>query len=153
MEGVLFIGERGGGKVKIGKGGRGKWMWMWECFTERQIDGEGGLLINDVDHTVRNEDIRLNDFCAVDKDIHPINRDGKIVAIQSLEHGPVHERGAVAYGTGVDDVVLEDARDLLGGQVGQCGSNVLERGVVGRKDGQVATHGVEGGAQALGLPD
>ena len=95
----------------------------------------GNLLVDDVNHTVCNEDIRLNDLCAIDEHIHAINRNGQVIAVQSLEHRSVHERRAISHGTGVDDMIPENALDLLGGQIGQGGSNTLERGIVGRKDG------------------
>ena len=73
------------------------------------------LLIDDMDDTVCNEEIGLDDFGAIDEDVFAINGNGKVVAVQSLEHRPVHERGAIAHGTGVDNMIPEDALDLLDG--------------------------------------
>lgn len=105
-------------------------------------------LVNDVDNTVGNKDIRNNDARVVDENTARVDSDGQVPAVRSRNDGAVSETRAVGNSS-IDDMVTQNVSDLLGGQVGEAGSNGLEGGVVGSKDGKVRRK-VNGISQVLG---
>lgn len=101
----------------------------------RRSRGEN-LLVDDVHDTVGDQDIRHDDLGGVDEHGAVDHGDGQTLAVHGFERGAVLQGGRVADGS-VDDVVLEDAGDLLGGHVRQGGADGLEGGVVRGENGHV----------------
>lgn len=135
----------GGARSRVGGGGVG---WVEDPAPLRvslarhflYLPERGGhLLVDDMSHTVGEEDVGLDNLGAVDEDAAVLDghRDGR--SLQGVEGRARGQGGAVAYGTS-DDVILKDGRQLGCGQVrreicdgskgGVCrgeDSNILER--------------------------
>lgn len=72
-----------------------------------------GLLVDDMNDAVRDENIRLDNTRAVDEDARALLGDPELATAESGNVGIVHEGGAVADGA-LDDVILKDAGELAG---------------------------------------
>ena len=96
----------------------------------------GNLRIYNVHNAIRNQDVGSHDLGAVDEDGAVHNGDGHVVALECLDRGAVRQVSAVGNGA-IDDVVLEDARQLCHGQITDSRANGLESSIVGNEDGHV----------------
>lgn len=90
-----------------------------------------------MDHAVGDQNVGLDHTSVVDVDRSTLKSHGDVSTVESLQRAAVHDVGAVERWAASNNVVLEDGGDLLGGQVGQVGSDSLEGGVVGDKHGQI----------------
>lgn len=88
-----------------------------------------------MEHAVGEQDVAVDDTGTVNEDL-AVDDGHRNVTTAKRGHGAVGQRAAVGDST-VDDVILQDGRSILDGDVGKDGGDVLEGGVVGRKDGQV----------------
>lgn len=88
-----------------------------------------------MDDTVGDEDIRNDNLGLVDKDIAIMDDNVDILALGSLECA-VLQRAAVSD-SAADNVVLEDALEVIAAEVAHDRANLGKGGVVGRKDGDV----------------
>lgn len=109
--------------------------------------GDGDVLVNNMHHAIRRNDIRNQNLCRVDKQlaVEPAHRQ-----VLPLGRGELHRAaGGDEVGAEADaareDVVVEDACEGLWGQGGDDGADGFEGVVVGREDGQVgqAVEGVD----------
>lgn len=99
-------------------------------------------LVDDVDDTVGDQDISGDDLGVVNENTLVADGDGEHLAVGGGELSAVHEAGRVADGAG-DNMVGQDAGEVLGGQVAESRANVLESLVGGSEDGDIGG-GVDG---------
>ena len=83
-----------------------------------------------MDDTVGDENIRNDDFSAVDEDVVAVNVDGYIGTAEGLELLVIFEHGGVAD-CAVHNVVLQDGGQVLGAEIAQ-GAKMVRSGVVSR---------------------
>ena len=129
-----LVVDRGGrsrlarGEGKLGdRGGAGE--GTLAIFVARVSNGSiAGVedLVDNVDNTVRDQDVSNCDASTVHKDATLLaNGNGKVGAIESSEDSSIRDSGGVAN-SAVDNVVGEDASNVLGGSVGESRANVRE---------------------------
>lgn len=101
----------------------------------RGVVTRGKDTVENVQDTVREQDVGSDDTSAVDEDFALNDGDGDVVATESGDRA-VGQRAAVRDGA-VDHVVLQDLGGFFSSEVGQSRRNVLESSVDGSKDGEV----------------
>ena len=109
--------------------------------------GSGGLLVNDMDDAVGDEDVGEDDLGAVDEDAAVFDVDGQGLVDGGGEFGGVLEQGAVVHDEG-HDVVADDFLQGRYADVAEHGADGLE-GVVVRDEG-CEVGGERGSAGGLG---
>ena len=98
-----------------------------------------------MDDALLDEHVGNDDLGAVDEDVVAVDGDGEGAVGQGGQIRAVGEQGGVADDVG-DDVVAENAGQLLDGGVDEGGADGLEGGVVGDEGGQVGGQGAAGDA-------
>lgn len=93
------------------------------------------LPVNDVEDTVGDEDIRNDNLGLIDKDIAIMDGNVDILALGSSKRA-VPQRAAVSD-SAIDNVVLENALEVVAAEITHNGTNIGKCSVVGRKDGNV----------------
>jgi hypothetical protein len=99
--------------------------------------GREGLLVNDVDDTISNEDVRSNNASSVDEVCAVLNSDGQILAESGLKSGAILKRAGVPRCTAIDNVVRKDVLQVLLGQTFKCSVHGSQRCVVRCEDREV----------------
>lgn len=107
-------------------------------------------LVNDVNYTILDEDVRGGDQSTVDEEVVTLLVDGEGAAVESGDLSAVSEVGGEDDGA-VDNVVGENRGDGLAGSVGEDRGDVLESSVAGSEDGDVV--GLVHGLEELGLDE
>lgn len=93
------------------------------------------LPVNDVENTVGDEDIRNDNLGLIDKDITIMDGNVDILTLGSSKSA-VPQRAAVSD-SAVDNVVLENALEVIAAEITHDRANIRKCGVVGCKDGNV----------------
>lgn len=108
------------------------------------------LLINDMYDTVSNKHVGNDNLGGVDPDTALlINSDGQVSTIERLQRCAILQAGAVSN-SAADDVVGQDAGNVLLSGVGQGGSNGGE-GLVGRREDGKVRGLIDGADEVCGI--
>jgi len=104
--------------------------------------------VDDVDDTTREKHIRDDDSGGVDEDVAVVG-DGDVKVAAGEGHLRGVGEGAGVRDCAVQDVILQDALQLLGGEV--RGADALEGGIGGGKYGQASRRRVQGLGRSGGV--
>jgi len=105
--------------------------------TSRDTRGQSkgiDLLVNDVHHTVADQDIGSHNLGRVNVDSAVVHGEGDLLAVHGLDGRSILDRGAIGD-SAFDDMVTQDGRQLLLSQIGNQVANGVEGAVVGDEDG------------------
>lgn len=105
---------------------------------------DGDLPVDNVDDAIGNQNVGNDNLGAVDEDVAVVNRDVDLLAGNGLNLAAL-EATAVSDGP-LDNVVLQDAGQVLGTELSDDRGDGGKGVVVGSKDGDVLK-AVEGGAK------
>merc|ERR1711981_364609 len=83
-------------------------------------------IVDDVNNTASNENIWSHDACVIHKHIIVVDSDSDIAALKSWDHSAIGQQSAVERTVRNHDVVLQNASQILGRQIGESGTNVPE---------------------------